>query len=93
MSGINGKMSQSTKAVIYCKIFIRKDILMKIKQLRKINKMSQEELAQKVEVTGQTISNWETGKSLPDIEQTIKLALAFNMKLDEFIKTEMETCS
>ena len=43
-------------------------IVKRILELRKINKMSQEELTKRVEVTRQTISNWEAGKSLPNIE-------------------------
>ncbi|MDN5314921.1 MAG: hypothetical protein PWP10_3671 [Clostridiales bacterium] len=44
------------------------DIAKNIKSLRKKNKISQEELAGKLYVTRQTISNYENGKSNPDIE-------------------------
>ena len=42
--------------------------------LRKLKKLSQEELAEKAGVSRQTLSNWETGESLPDIEKAKILA-------------------
>lgn len=42
-----------------------------IKRYRTMLKMSQEELSEKVYVTRQTISNWERGKSYPDIHNAI----------------------
>lgn len=41
-----------------------------------------------VGVTRQTISSWENGKSVPDINQSVKLAKAFKITLDELIKEE-----
>lgn len=38
-------------------------------QLRKMKCLSQEDLAEKLEVSRQTLSKWETGESLPDIEK------------------------
>ena len=43
----------------------------KIVSLRKKNNLSQEELAEKVGVTRQTISKWETDESIPDIYQSV----------------------
>lgn len=54
-------------------------------QLRKINRMSQEELAEKVEVSRQTLSKWETGESLPDIEKCMLLAEVFGVTLDDLV--------
>lgn len=48
--------------------------------------LSQEELAEKVYVTRQTISNWETGKSYPDIHSLLLLGSLFNVSLDQLIK-------
>ncbi len=45
----------------------------KILQLRKKNGLSQEQLGEKVEVTRQTISNWELGETTPNPEQLKKL--------------------
>lgn len=61
------------------------EIANKIQQLRKKINMSQEELSNKVGVTRQTISNWETGISAPDIKQAKDLAKVFNVTLDELV--------
>ncbi|MBQ7920376.1 MAG: helix-turn-helix domain-containing protein [Lachnospiraceae bacterium] len=57
-------------------------------QLRKINHMSQEELAEKVDVSRQTLSKWETGESLPDIEKCKFLAEIFGVTLDDLVNYE-----
>ena len=46
----------------------------KISEIRKKNKMSQEEFAELFNVTRQTISSWENSKSYPDIETLIKIS-------------------
>lgn len=61
------------------------EISNKIQQLRKKNNISQEELSSKIGVTRQTISNWETGISAPDIKQAKDLAKVFNVTLDELV--------
>ena len=61
------------------------EIANKIQQLRKKINMSQEELSNKIGVTRQTISNWETGISSPDIKQAKDLAKVFNVTLDELV--------
>lgn len=52
--------------------------------------LSQEELAERVYVTRQTISNWETGKSYPDIHSLLLLSTLFNISLDQLIKGDLE---
>lgn len=54
-------------------------------QLRKLNNMSQEELADMVGVSRQTLSKWETGESLPDIEKSMLLAEIFKVTLDDLV--------
>ena len=61
-------------------------------QLRKINHMSQEELAEKVNVSRQTLSKWETGESLPDIEKCRVLAELFGVTLDDLVNYENDAC-
>ena len=51
-----------------------RDIGKNIKQLREENKLSQEHLAEKLYVTRQTVSNYETGRSRPDLEMLKKIA-------------------
>ena len=53
--------------------------------LRKINDLSQEELAEKIGVSRQTLSKYETGESLPDIEKCRLIADAFSVTVDDLI--------
>ena len=48
--------------------------------------MSQEKLAEAIYVTRQTVSNWETGKSYPDIQSLLRLSSLFGISLDQLIK-------
>ena len=57
--------------------------------LRKLNHMSQEELAEKLGISRQTLSKYETGESIPDIERVQKaIADAFGVSLDELVNYE-----
>ena len=62
----------------------------KILELRKKNDLSQEKLAEKIDVTRQTISNWELGETSPDLKQASELAKVFNVTLDELVGTNRE---
>ena len=62
-----------------------------IKRYRTEHGLSQEELAEKVYVTRQTISNWENGKSYPDIHSLLLLSSLFNVSLDQLIKGDIGT--
>ncbi|MDD6039164.1 MAG: helix-turn-helix domain-containing protein [bacterium] len=53
--------------------------------LRKMNGMNQEELAEKLQVSRQTLSKWETGEAIPDIEKCRILAEIFDVSLDELV--------
>lgn len=66
------------------------DIGLQIKKFREQQKISQEELALKVFVSRQTISNWETNKSCPDVKSLITLSNIFNVSLDDFIKEDIK---
>ena len=59
--------------------------------LRKMNSLSQEELAEKIGVSRQTLSKYETGESVPDIEKSKALADVFGVSLDELIKGDVDT--
>ncbi|MBS5062968.1 MAG: helix-turn-helix transcriptional regulator [Hungatella hathewayi] len=59
-------------------------------QARKKNGLSQEEVAEKLGVSRQTISNWETDETLPDICQSKKLALLYHLSLDELIEFDID---
>ena len=62
----------------------------RIKKHREKQNISQEELALKVFVSRQTISNWETNKSYPDIKSLTMLSNIFHVTLDDFIKGDIE---
>ncbi len=61
-----------------------------VKQRRQALGISQEELAERVYVTRQTVSNWENGKSYPDIGSLIRLSDLFGVSLDTLIKGDLE---
>ena len=60
----------------------------KLKEIRKISGMTQEELADKLNVSRQTISKWEKGLSTPDLEMAIQFCDLFQISLDELLKEE-----
>ena len=57
-------------------------------ELRKYHAMSQEELAERIGVSRQTLSKYETGESLPDIEKCKALADVFGITVDDLISYE-----
>lgn len=59
-------------------------------ELRKFHNMSQEELAEKVGVSRQTLSKYETGESLPDIEKCKLIAEIFGVTVDDLINYKKE---
>ena len=56
-----------------------------IQKLRKNLKLSQEQLAEKIDVTRQTISNWELGETSPNPEQLKLLSKALGVSIDELL--------
>ena len=66
------------------------EIESQIKKLRNAQGLSQEELAEKIYVTRQTISNWENEKSYPDIHSLLALSSIFEISLDQLIKGDIE---
>ena len=61
----------------------------KILQLRKKNGLSQEQLGEAVDVTRQTISNWELGETTPNPEQLKSLSKALNISIDELLNNNI----
>ncbi len=57
----------------------------KIKQLRLEKQLSQKQLGEILNVSDKTISKWETGRTLPDIEMIQKIAQYFHVSIDELI--------
>ena len=62
-----------------------------IKKYRGKLNWSQETLAEKAYVSRQTVSNWENGKSYPDIHSLLLLGNLFNISLDELVKGDVES--
>ena len=63
----------------------------KIIRLRKKNGWSQEELAEKMEVSRQAVSKWESAQAIPDLERILSLARLFGVSTDYLLKDEMES--
>lgn len=61
-----------------------------IYRLRKKNGLSQEKLAEKVNVSRQTISNWELGATSPNPEQLILLSREFGVSIDELVGNDID---
>ena len=57
----------------------------KLYRLRKSSGLTQEEMADKLQVSRQTISNWETGSASPSLEKALELADLFSVSLDELV--------
>lgn len=62
----------------------------KISELRRTNNWSQEELAEKMEVSRQSISKWESGNSIPDLNKIIRLSEIFSVSTDYLLKDDLE---
>jgi transcriptional regulator with XRE-family HTH domain len=57
-----------------------------LQYLRKKNKITQEELADEIFVTRQSVSKWETGEAFPDTDKLILLCEKFNLTMDELVR-------
>ena len=60
----------------------------KICKLRTTNKMSQGDLAEKLNVSRQSISKWETNGSVPELDKLIQLSDLFGISLDDLVRNE-----
>ena len=61
-----------------------------LKKYRTEKNLSQEQLAEEIFVTRQTISNWETEKSYPDVHSLMLLSSLFQVSLDQLLKGDIE---
>ena len=60
----------------------------KIQHYRKVNKLSQEELAAQVGVSRQAVSKWELGDATPEVEKLVALARAFGVTTDQLLSPD-----
>ncbi len=66
------------------------DFGQKLKEIRKNEGLSQEQLAEKIGVSRQAITKWETGKGMPDIENMMILAEIFKTTLDDLVSQSIQ---
>lgn len=55
----------------------------KLKEMRQLAKLTQEQLAEKMNVSRQSVAKWENGESIPDIAKCCELAKIFNMEIED----------
>lgn len=66
-------------------MFDTKEIGRKISEFRKVSNMTQMELADRLNISFQAVSNWERGNSMPDISKLPELAELFGISIDELL--------
>lgn len=66
------------------------ELSQKLQQRRKELQLTQEDVAEKIHVSRQTISNWETGRTLPDINSLILISHIYHLSLDQLLKEDQE---
>ena len=62
-----------------------------LKELRKAKGLTQEQLAEKLNVSGRTVSRWETGSSMPDISILVEIAEFYDVSIPEIIYAERKS--
>ncbi len=62
----------------------------RIREIRQENNLSQEDLALKIFVSRQSISNWENDKTYPDLKSLLLMSRLFNVSLDSLVKGDLE---
>ncbi len=60
----------------------------KLKSIRKQAGMSQEQLAEKLGVSRQAVTKWETDSGIPDIENMMAISVLFDISIDELLSNE-----
>jgi len=64
-----------------------------LKKIRKSKKMSQEQLAEKVNVSRQSVSKWENGESYPEMNNLLQLCKIFNCEINELVHKDISDIS
>lgn len=63
------------------------DFSEKLLTLRKANDMTQEQLAEKLDVSRQSVSKWESGQATPELEKIVAMSSVFNVTTDYLLKS------
>ncbi len=66
------------------------ELASQIKKYRKELNLSQDELAERVFVSRQSVSNWENGKTYPDLRSLLLLSEVFSVSLDQLVKGDLK---
>ena len=61
-----------------------------IKKQRQANHWTQEELAEKIYVSRQSVSNWENDKTYPDLESLLRMSILFSTTIDDLVKGDQQ---
>ena len=85
-SGGNATIVLSKMTLSKRKVVSAMSVADRIQNLRKINGLTQEELAEKIGVSRQAVSKWESEQSLPDIEKIILLSECFDVTTDYLLR-------
>lgn len=64
-----------------------------IQYLRKLNKLTQEQFAEKMGITRQTVSRWESDEVTPELDKLVEVCSLFSCKLDELVRESMSSKS
>ena len=62
-----------------------------IQYLRKLNKLTQEQFAEKMSITRQTVSRWESHEVTPELNKLVEMCSIFSCKLDELVRENMSS--
>ena len=62
-----------------------------IQYLRKLNRLTQEQFAEKLDITRQTVSRWESDEVTPELNKLVELCSLFSCKLDELVREDMSS--
>lgn len=62
-----------------------------IQYLRKLNKLTQEQFAERMDITRQTVSRWEADEVIPELNKLVEMCSTFSCKLDELVREDMSS--
>ena len=61
-----------------------------LKKIRKENNLSQEDLAEKLGVSRQSVSKWESGSAYPEMDKVLQLCKMFDLNIDELLNQNIK---
>ena len=61
-----------------------------LKKIRKDNNLSQEQLAEQLGVSRQSVSKWESGQAYPEMDKMLQLCQLFNLNIDDLLNQDIK---